>query len=87
MPHVQFGLEEMELGVLGVDNLKVFLGGLVLQHRSSSDADFDVSAFDGFEVRVSVLDFDVDLFVFKFLYFFLEKVPVVEELKRFLLCY
>ena len=44
--HAHFGFKEMEVLVLGMDNLKVILLRLMAQKWSSSDANSNVSTFN-----------------------------------------
>jgi hypothetical protein len=63
---------------LCVDNLKILLGLFVLKQWSGSDADFNISTFDGFEIRVVVFNFYINQFVFVFFYLLLEELLVLQ---------
>lgn len=73
--------------ILCVDNLKILLGLFVLKHWSGSDAHFNVSTFDGFEISVVVFNFYINQFVYVFFDLLLEEFLVLQQLKRLIYVY
>lgn len=70
--------EKVEFLILCVDNLKIVLGLFVLKHWSGSDANFNVSTFDSFEISVVVFNFYINQFVYVFFDLLLEEFLVLQ---------